>query len=65
MKEFKIVKKVVSVSKDEYIEYNEALLLRMRSSLRTFKIETTKNINKKVKEILKLQNEIDQLKYKL
>ena len=63
MKDFKIVKKVVSVSKEEYIEHNEKLLLRMRSSLRSLKIETTKNINKKIKVIEELQKEIDELKY--
>lgn len=60
---YEICKKVVvEVSKEEYIRDRENTLKKLKQSLTTFKIQTTKMINKKQNRIDEIQRELSRIK---
>lgn len=60
--EYRIVKQVVTVSKEEYIEHWEEGLKEMKANLKKFRIKTTKEINERIKFITKIEEELMELK---
>ena len=59
---YKIVeKRVIEVSKDEYIKNRKDKLKLMKSNLKQFKIKTTKEINLRMSYINDLEKELRSL----
>ncbi len=53
--------KVVSVSKKEYIEHLKERLKRVKKGLIYYKVETTKEINRRMKRIAEIEKELNEL----